>query len=178
MSRSAPPPIPLQADEVTTLTAFLDFYRAELVDRAYGLSADQLRQTQPPSTLSLARLLGHMAYVELTWFAERFDGDEIPEPWTSLDWERDVDAEMTMAEGWSPDEVHARFDDAVADSRARVEAALAAGPDPLDAESARGGRDGERWNLRWILVHMIEEYARHCGHADFIRESIDGDVAH
>jgi uncharacterized damage-inducible protein DinB len=177
VTRPDPSSIPLAADEATTLLAFLDFYRAELVNRAFGLSAEELHRTQPPSTLSLARLLGHMAYVELTWFAERFDGDEIDDPWTELDWEQDIDAEMTMAEEWSPGELRARFDDAVADSRARVATALSGDGPGLDATSARPNRDGEHWNLRWILVHMIEEYARHCGHADLIRESIDGDVA-
>ncbi|MGI9606046.1 MAG: DinB family protein [Acidimicrobiales bacterium] len=178
MTRPEPPPIPLQADEATTLLAFLDYYRAALVDRAYGLTVEQLRQTLPPSTLSLGRLLGHMAYVELTWFAERFDGEELAPPWTGFDWDADADAEMTMAEGWSPEALRARFDEAVDDSRARTAAALSADGGGLDATSTLPSRDGEHWNLRWILVHMIEEYARHCGHADFIRESIDGDLAH
>jgi uncharacterized damage-inducible protein DinB len=177
VSRPEPPTIPLQAEEVPTLLAFLDYYRAALLDRAYGLDAEQLCLTHPPTTLSLARLLGHMAYVEQIWFVERFDGEDLTDPWVGLDWERDVDAEMTMAERWSPDELRARFDDAVADSRARVAAALSRTDGGLDAVSSRAYRNGEHWNLRWILVHMIEEYARHCGHADLIRESIDGDVA-
>jgi len=170
MTRPDPPPIPLQADDRTTLLAFLDFYRAALVDRAYGLTHDQLQIRHPPSTLTLSRLLGHMAGVERWWFQDRFAGEEMPEPFASLDWEADADAEMALAQTWPVDELFAQFELAVADSRLRVDAAPS-----LDQLSARTNPDGEHWSLRWIVVHMIEEYARHCGHADFIRESIDGD---
>ncbi len=176
MPRPQPPTIPLEADETTTLVAFLDYYRTELLDRAWGLTAEQLRQTHPPSTLNMARLLGHLALVEYTWFAERLDDVELDEPWSSLDWDGDIDAEMTLAETWTPNELRARFQEAIDDARRRVDAALTDGSG-LDTRSKRPGRDGEHWSLRWILVHMIEEYARHCGHADLIRESIDGDLA-
>ncbi len=172
MTRRALPAIPLQADERTMLEAFLDHYRASLADRAHGLSHEQLQIALPPSTLTLSRLLGHMALVEQHWFQKRFDGEDLGEPWASLDWGDDDDAEMTLAQTWSIEELFERFEAAVADSRARVEAA-----ESLDQLSARSHRNGDHWQLRWILVHMIEEYARHCGHADFIRESIDGDLA-
>lgn len=84
----------------------------------------------------------------------------------------DRDAEMTLAQSWPGERLFARFEAAVVDSRARVESA-----DSLDQLSKESNSDGEHWSLRWILVHMIEEYARHCGHADLIRESIDGDAA-
>ncbi|MEZ5246974.1 MAG: DinB family protein [Acidimicrobiales bacterium] len=171
MHRPEPPPIPRQADERTTLNAFLDFYRAALLDRAHGLSATQLRASLPPSTLSLSRLIGHMAFVEAVWFRERFDGDAMPEPWASLDFAADHDAEMTLAQSWSREQLVAVFEEAVADARARVTRAAS-----LDDLSSRTHPSGEHWSLRWILVHMIEEYARHCGHADLIRESIDGDT--
>ncbi len=93
------------------------------------------------------------------------------DPFAELDWEADRGAEMTLAEAWSVDELFAQFDAAVVDSRARVDAASS-----LDELSVHPDRHGEHWSLRWIVVHMIEEYARHCGHADLIRESIDGDV--
>ena len=153
------------------LLAFLDFYRTALIDRALELTHEQLQATHPPSTLTLSRLVGHMALVELSWFRDSFAGADLAEPYASLDWEADPDAEMTLAQTWSPQELFAHFDEAVADSRARVEAATS-----LDQVSAKPNRDGDHWSLRWILVHMIEEYARHCGHADLIRESIDGDV--
>ncbi len=172
MTRPEPPPIPLQADERTTLLAFLDFYRAALLDRAYGLTHDQLQLRLSPSTLTLSRLLGHLALVERSWFQDRFAGEEMPEPYASFDWEADFDAEMTLAQTWPVEELFAQFELSVADSRLRVNAASS-----LDQLSVRPNHEGKHWSLRWILVHLIEEYARHCGHADFIRESIDGDRA-
>lgn len=111
-----------------------------------------------------------MVAVEQNWFRVRFAGGEYGEPWNSLDFSTDKDAEMTIAETWSGDEVRSRFDETIAESRT---IAANAGLDDL---SVKADRDGNHWNLRWILVHMIEEYARHCGHADLIRESIDGDT--
>jgi len=154
------------------LTAFLDYYRADFLDRAYGLTSAQLQVSLPPSTLSLSRLIGHMTLVEYSWFQDRFDGKGEPEPYASLGWEADIDAEMTLAETWETQELLERFKAAVADSRARESAA-----ESLDQLSAQTNRDGEHWSLRWILIHMVEEYARHCGHADLIRQSIDGDLA-
>jgi uncharacterized damage-inducible protein DinB len=171
MRRPDLPSIPLRADERTTLSAFLDFYRAALLDRAHGLSTTQLQVSLPPSSLSLSRLLGHMAFVEGVWFRQRFDGDPMPEPWASLDFEADPDAEMAMAQTWSTEHLVAQFEQATAESRTRTGRAAS-----LDDLSAQTDRSGEHWSLRWILVHMIEEYARHCGHADLIRESIDGDT--
>ena len=170
MDRPPPPPIPKQADERTMLLAFLDNYRADLLDRAWGLDATQLQQTLPPSSLSIGRLLSHMAMVEYNWFKVRLDGEEMHEIFSSLDWDADRDAEMTLSSTMSVDELVTLYKDAIADSDARIAAA-----DSLDQLSTTG-RDGEPWSLRWILIHMVEEYARHCGHADLIRESIDGDV--
>ncbi len=172
MPRLPPPDIPLRADERTMLVAFLEFYRAALVDRAHDLGAAQLQIAHPPSSLSLARLVGHMTLVELIWFRDRFAGAGMPDRLESLDWDADPDAEMTLAAGLTRDDLFAAFDAAIADSRTRVEAAAS-----LDQSSALSNRAGEHWSLRWILVHMIEEYARHCGHADLIREAIDGDTA-
>lgn len=172
MDRPAPPDIPLSGDERTLLVDFLDFYRAALVDRAFGLGEVQLQMPLPPSSLTLSRLIGHMAFVEEFWFLIRFRGGSFIGPWADLDWEADGDAEMTLAQTWSREELLAAFEASVAASRAVV-----AETDSLDRLSEASGPDGDRWDLRWILIHMIEEYARHCGHADFIRESIDGDVA-
>jgi len=173
MTRPPAPDIPSAADEATTLDAYLDFYRAEFLDRAWGLDREQLTTTLPPSTLSLARLIGHMTLVELDWFAVRFDGGPEPEPFASLDWDADPDAEMTRAETLPTEELFAEFREACEDSRRRVTAA-----ESLDQLSVHTDPSGNARNLRWIVVHMIEEYARHCGHADLIRESIDGDLAH
>lgn len=153
------------------LNAFLDYYRAALIDRAYGLTQEQMQITLPPATLTMSRLIGHMIHVEEAWFRDRWSDDGYSEPWASLDFDADRDAEMALAQSLPTDELLRGFDAAVADSRRRVAAV-----DSLDALSAKPDRDGGHWNMRWILIHMIEEYARHCGHADLIRESIDGDV--
>lgn len=170
MDRPDAPEISLAPDERRALTEFLDFYRAALVDRCFDLNDEQLRQTPLPTSLSLARLVGHMAWVEQTWFVERFGGDD-PQPYVmQLDWSADNDAEMTLAESWDREHLFSTFERAVEESRRRTEEA------GLNDLSATTDQAGEHWNMRWILVHMIEEYARHCGHADLIREAIDGDV--
>lgn len=170
MHRPEAPSIALAPDERTALTEFLDFYRAALIDRCFGLTAEQLRETPLPTTLSLTRIVGHMAWVEQFWFVERFAGDDPQTYVAQLDWDADNNAEMTLAESWDREHLFSIFDDAVAESRRRTEGAR------LDDLSATADHAGEHWNMRWILVHMIEEYARHCGHADLIREAIDGDV--
>ncbi|MDH4277959.1 MAG: DinB family protein [Acidimicrobiia bacterium] len=172
-TRPSPPPIDNHADEREMLRHFLDYYRAALIDRAWGLTVEQLQIALPPSTLTLSRLIGHMTLVEEHWFRVRFDGEDFSERSAAFDFDADPDAEMTHAQSLSIDELIAAFEAAVADARAREEAV-----ESLDQVSRRSHpRTGETWNLRWIMVHMIEEYARHCGHADFIRESIDGDTA-
>ena len=172
MTRPEAPEIPFAADERTTLLAFLDFYRSALKDRAWGLDHDQLQRTLAPSTLTIARIIGHMAWVEDLWFRVRFDGEEPLALWQDVDRDADGDGEMTLAQSWSVDELIGHFDAAVEDSNRRTAAASS-----LDQLSSAPTWTGEHWNLRWVLVHMIEEYARHCGHADLIRESIDGDQA-
>ncbi|MCP3937714.1 MAG: DinB family protein [Actinomycetia bacterium] len=153
------------------LVSFLDFYRASLLDRAFGLTDDQLQVALPPSTLTLSRLIGHMSGVEEFWFCEQFAGQPEPEDFAGLDWEADPDAEMSLAQTWTHERLVGRFDLAVGRTRRVVDDAAS-----LDQTAVITNRDGERQSLRWILVHMIEEYARHCGHADLIRQSIDGDV--
>jgi uncharacterized damage-inducible protein DinB len=172
MDRPDPPYIANEGDERTLLTQFLDFYRAALIDRAWGLDEAQLQQTLPPSSLSIGRLISHMAYVEHIWFRVRFAGQDMPGTFASLDWDADPDAEMTLSSTWGLDRLITEFDAAVAFARRTTVAASS-----LDQQSAGADGSGEHWNLRWILIHMIEEYARHCGHADLIREAIDGDLA-
>lgn len=152
------------------LEQFLDFYRTVLARKAEGLNADQLCRTTSSSNLTLGGLVKHMALVEDSWFTVRLAGQPEPKPWASADWDLDPDWEMTSARDDSPHDLLALFDEACDRSRAIV----AATPS-LDAEMPPE-QCGERGpsNLRWIMLHMIEEYARHTGHADFIRESIDG----
>lgn len=151
------------------LRGFLDLYRATLVRKAAGLTQEQLASRLPPSTLTLGGLLKHMAVVEDDWFTSDMAGRELPEPWASVDWEADRDWELSSAKEDTPEELLALFDTACARSRAVVESC-----DSLDQRSVRTDAEGNHFTLRWILVHMIEEYARHCGHADLLREAVDG----
>lgn len=162
-----------RADEATTLLQFLDFHRRTLLVKLDGLDAEQLRRTLPPSTLTLGGLMKHLAMVEDNWLGVVWYDRPHVEPWASADWEADRDWELTSAADDSPEELRALWDEAVARSDATIADALAAGG--LDQVSRRRMRaTGEHVSLRWILVHLVEEYARHNGHADLIRESIDG----
>ena len=164
---------PLAADEASMLVAFLDYHRDTLRMKVDGLSADQLRQTLPPSTLTLGGLLKHVALNEASWFGRVLHGRAMGQPWDSADWDADPDWELHSASGDSPEELRRLMDDAVAQARRDISEALGLGG--LDQLSVLPSRRGDgQFTLRWILLHMIEEYARHNGHADLIRESVDG----
>ncbi|MGW7445817.1 DinB family protein [Kitasatospora sp. NPDC054795] len=156
---------PMTADEAATLTAFLDYHRRTLALKCEDLTDDQLRlRSVPPSNLSLLGLVRHMAEVELYWFQSVLLGREITGHfWTEEHEDADFDDVDTA-------DVAADF----ATWRTEVEAArLAVAGLPLDTVG-KNPRRGQPVTLRWILTHMIEEYARHNGHADLLRELIDG----
>jgi hypothetical protein len=161
----APEPL-FAVDERHTLVTFLDYYRSVLLRKAAGLTAEQLAVSIPPSPLTLGGLLKHMALVEDDWFSSNWQGREDVEPWSNVDWEADRDWDFHSAANDSPAELLALYEAAVERSRAAI-------ADSHDLSATVESR-GRVISLRWILVHMIEEYARHCGHADLIRESIDG----
>jgi uncharacterized damage-inducible protein DinB len=159
---------PSLGDERATLTEYLRFQRLTLQVKCQGLDAAQLaRRAVEPSTMSLLGLVRHMAEVERRWFRQRFAGQDVPNRYQSED---------------QPD---GDFDGAVAD-QAVVDEAWAAWQEEVGfaEQFARAtdlnfvGRDGagESISLRELLVHMIEEYARHNGHADLLRERIDGRI--
>ncbi|MFI7693905.1 DinB family protein [Nonomuraea sp. NPDC049655] len=166
------PEPPFMGDETETLLGFLDFLRATLEWKCSGLDAAGLGATIAASPMTLGGMLKHLAYVEDHWFSRRLHGNDLNAPWDTVDWTADPDWDWHSAAHDSPDELRALWRDAVARSRALTAEALAAGG--LDQPAQRPWPDGRRPHLRWILVHMIEEYARHNGHADLIRESVDG----
>jgi hypothetical protein len=161
-------------DERATLTGFLDYYRQVLLRKLDGVSdADARRATVEPSDLNLLGLLRHLADVERTWFRRVFSGDVAPplfygpsHPDGDADGDHHPGPADTLAsalEQWRHEVEHAR--------------AVVVGADLDTLAAVAGRREGQPFgpvNLRWILVHMIEEYARHCGHADLLRERIDG----
>jgi len=160
-----------QAGETETLIDFLTFHRDTLRLKTDGLDSAQLAARLGPSTMTLGGMLKHLAWVEDWWFSQNLLGKPPAAAWADVDWDADEDWEWSSAAADSPGQLRALFDDAVAASDAIIAAALPAG-----LVSVRAGRGGHQPSLRWILVHMIEEYARHNGHADLIRESIDGQV--
>jgi uncharacterized damage-inducible protein DinB len=157
-------------DELTLLSQFLDFQRSVLYRKAEGLTADQLNARLGPSSLTLGGLLKHGALVEDSWFQERFLGRPLGEPWDSVDWDADPDWDFHSAADDQPEALLRIYRESCERSRAAV---TEVGGD-LDLMAKAPNRRGEIFSLRWILLHMIEETARHAGHADLIRESIDG----
>jgi uncharacterized damage-inducible protein DinB len=168
------PEPPLAADEAETLTGFLDYQRATLAWKCAGLDAAGMRTTVAASSMTLGGLLKHMVYVEAHWFSEWLHGRDAEPPWDAVDWDADRDWEWRTAADDSPEQLLALWQDAVTRSQALVAVALADGG--LGRPAQRSWRDGRPPSLRRILCHMIEEYARHNGHADLIRESIDGET--
>jgi len=165
---------PLADDEVGTLTGFLDYQRATFEWKTRGLDAAGLGATTAASSMTLGGMLKHLAYVEDNWFNRSLHGRDPAPPWDTVDWQADEDWDWHSAAHDSPDELRTTWSDAVARSRTAVADALADGG--LDQLARRRWADGRAPSLRWILCHMIEEYARHNGHADLLRESIDGET--
>ncbi|MFI2364327.1 DinB family protein [Promicromonospora sp. NPDC019610] len=167
---------PLAADEVTMLRSFVDFYRATIRRQCAGLTAEQLRTPHPPSTMTLAGMLKHLAYVEDFWFSVRLLGNDPAPPWDTVDWSADRDWDWNSALTDSPERLTALFDGAVAASERILDEAVgqSQGLDQEVARPAGHAGHGGRVTLRWILVHMVEEYSRHAGHADLLREALDG----
>ena len=166
------PEPPVAADETSTLLGFLDFQRATFAWKCAGLDAAGLSATTAASTMTLGGMMKHLALVEDHWFSRSLHGREFGTPWDAIDWDADPNWEWRTGSQDPPDQVFAIWRDAVERSRAALAEALAEGG--LDRLAERTRSDGRAPNLRWILCHMIEEYARHNGHADLLRESIDG----
>lgn len=165
-----PPSDSSRGDERDVLLAWLDFHRTTLEAKCADLSAEQLRtRAVPPSNLSLLGLLRHMTEVELHWFRRVLLDERVRSPYTSRE---DPDGDFGNLDQAEPQDVLDRWHAACEDSRHVV-----AGIPDLGAMAKRD-RPGTQVNLRWILVHLVEEYARHNGHADLLRESIDGATGH
>jgi uncharacterized damage-inducible protein DinB len=168
------PEPPLAGDETATLLGFLDYQRATLAWKCAGLDSAGLRATVAASSMTLGGMLKHMAYVENDWFSRDLHGQDLLPPWDTIDWKADPDWEWRSAADDTPDQLRTLWQDAVARSRRLAADALADGG--LERLARRVWPDGTAPSLRWILCHMIEEYARHNGHADLIRESVDGET--
>ena len=157
--------------ELSLLMQYLDYQRETMLSKTDGLTQAQLARPHPPSELTLAGLVYHLSLVEETWMEVRFSGLPDRDPWATVDWDADPNWEFRTAAGLEPEQLRSRYREAC--ERTRRVVAAAAGPDQL---SARVLRTGRHFSLRWVLLHLIEETARHAGHADLLREAIDGEV--
>jgi hypothetical protein len=157
--------------ELEMLSQYLDYQRQTVLSKTDGLSGQQLAQAHPPSELTLAGLLYHLALNEESWLEVRFQGLPDREPWVGVDWDADPNWEFRTGAELQPEELRRRYQEAC--DRSRQVISSAAG---LDQLSVQPFSDGRHFSLRWVLLHLIEETARHIGHADFLREAIDGSV--
>jgi hypothetical protein len=158
-------PVPNSGDERLQLDAWLDFYRATLLTKCDGLNVAQLK-TRPLATsaLSLLGIVRHMTFVEQVWFETTFAGADTVDYYKT---EGDRDADLNDLDSDATETVFDLYQQVIAVSKDLV------ADQSLD-ELAKKPRRGRDVDLRWIYLHMIEEYARHCGHADLLREMIDG----
>jgi uncharacterized damage-inducible protein DinB len=163
---------PMAGDEVATLIGSLERQRRTFAWKCGGLDHDGLRATVGVSTMTIGGLLKHLALVEEDWFGMKLEGRPPVEPWRSVDWAAEPDWEWRSAADDSPDALMALWQDSVVRARAALAAALA--ERGLDGRANFSWPDGSSPSLRRMLVDVIEEYARHTGHADLIRESVDG----
>ena len=153
------------------LEEFVEYFRQVVRRKVDGLTPEQLNHTVASSSLTIGGILRHLTLVEESWFVEVLRGRELGEPWSSVDWNSDRDWDFESASGMTADELLADHERACEKSR-EILAEVA----DLDTLTARGDSGGEKFNVRWILIHLIEEYARHAGHADILREDIDGEI--
>ena len=159
----------LSVGERATLTDYLHVYRQTLELKCQGLDAVGMAlRSVPPSTLSLLGLVRHLADVERRWFRQVLAGEDVPLIFRTDD-DRDAAFTGALPDPAVVDEARAAWRGEVAFARGFVDAAP-------DLEISGTLRPGQQIPLREVLVHMIEEYARHCGHADLLRERIDGRV--
>ncbi|THV42526.1 DinB family protein [Glycomyces buryatensis] len=168
------PEPPVNGDELASMLGFLDYQRATFAWKCRGLDAEGFNTKVAASSMTLGGMMKHLALVEEGWFSETLHGRERGAPWSEVDWKADRDWEWHTAPDDSPEELLAQWERSLEIARAGVAEALEGGG--LDQLAERKWSDGRAPSLRWIILHMIEEYARHNGHADLIREAVDGET--
>jgi uncharacterized damage-inducible protein DinB len=164
---------PLAGSELEHLVGALERLRTTFRWKADDLDAADLQTRIGASALTIGGLLKHLAFGEDHIFTSKLTGEPVGAPWQSL-WDGTDDWEFTSAADDSAEQLYAFWDDAVARSRVRVDEALTRGG--LDQLVHASSPDGEHANLRRLLCDLIEEYGRHTGHADLLREAVDGRV--
>jgi uncharacterized damage-inducible protein DinB len=158
----------LDAGEREMLTGWLDYHRSVLAWKCEGLTDAQLKERSvPPSGLSLLGLVRHMTENEQGWFRVQLLGEDLPDVYST---EQDRDGDFNLTDSVDVATVLRTWEQACDAARAAVDSV----PDLNAMSKGRQGHQGEQFSLRWILSHMVEEYARHNGHADLLRERLDG----
>jgi hypothetical protein len=163
---------PLAGSDVTAILGSLDRLRWTFRWKAAGLDATGLGTRVGASTLTLGGLLKHLAVAEDYLTTVKLQGTPMDEHWADNGWDGDNDWEFASAAHDSPERLYLMYDEAVARSRARIEAAVA--EHGLDMVAAVHDEEGRHANLRRLVCDLIEEYGRHTGHADLLREAVDG----
>jgi hypothetical protein len=163
---------PIAGNEADTLLGTLERLRRYVQWKCGNLDSAGLRATLGPSTMTLGGLLKHLALVEDDQFSVKLCGQPLHAPFDTVDWDSDSDWEWHSAAENSPEELMALWQEAVSRSRTLVAEAMADGG--LDRLASYTSSSGQSPNLRRLVTDMIEEYGRHVGHADLIRESVDG----
>ena len=163
---------PLAGTEAEHLVGALDRLRTTFRWKADDLDALGLRTSVGASSLTLGGLLKHLARAEDQMFSTKLSGAPMGPPWDTADWAGDPDWDFTSAAGDSPEYLYALWDDTIARSRAKLDAALGSGG--LDQLVHLAYSDGRHVSLRRLVCDLIEEYGRHTGHADLLREAVDG----
>ena len=158
-------------NERDVLVQYLDYQRETILLKTEGLTREQLGRRIATSTLTLAGILYHLSLNEESWFEVHFGGLDTRADFAGIDWDADPEYEFRTALEKEPDWLRGRYREACARSNQVI-----AGAASLDDPSASPWRDGKPFTLRWVILHLIEETARHAGHADLLREAIDGSV--
>jgi hypothetical protein len=166
---------PFAGTELEHLTGSLDRLRATIRRKAADLDSAGLQTRVGAASLTLGGLLKHLAANEDYTFTVNLRGEPFGAPWDGFGWDGSTDWDFTSAAEDTPEQLYALWDGAVARSRARLGAALADGGG-LDQVVHRSGPDGQQFSLRRLVLDLIEEYGRHTGHADLLREAVDGRV--
>lgn len=154
--------VPYTGDEKESLYVALDRHRNAILWKLDGLSDDDLRRPMVPSGTTLLGMVKHLASVEYAWFCSTFGRESLEVPYSDDDWDSDW-----RIEPWETTEGVLTY---FAMARAAADAVI----DELDVLDTGTAWFGPTVSLRWVLIHMVEEYARHAGHADILRELIDG----
>lgn len=163
---------PVAGTEVDTFVGSLERQRRLFAWKTGGLDADGMRTTAAASTMTLGGLVKHLAVVEDDMFNQKLLGHPAAPPFDAVDWDADPDWEWRTAADDTPEQLQRLWQETVARSRGNLAKVLADGG--LDQPSAYTNSRGQTPSVRRLLIDMIEEYARHLGHADLIREAVDG----